>query len=150
MSVYDDVPYDTEANADTHPGAIATLAALAGIASAPPSSARVLEIGCGNGENLIAAATYLPRACFVGLDLARTRADAIASPEAKVRAALDVIREIARLESEGGFPGAVARAASGYLEHVERATPPGAPFSRYVFHDLLADCNDPFSVPDLE
>ena len=54
---YDDVPYDTEANADTHPSSIATLAHLSGLAAAPPSTARVLEIGCGNGENLIAAAT---------------------------------------------------------------------------------------------
>ena len=37
-----------------------------------------------------------------------------------------------------------------YRAHVVHATPPDAPFSHYVFHDLLAECNDPFSVTETE
>jgi SAM-dependent methyltransferase len=244
---YDAVPYDTEANPEAHPRSMATLARLFGKTAASPSSARVLEIGCGDGEHMIAAASYLPRARFVGFDLA---ADAIArgtaaaraagianvelsnrdvrdvratglggsdgdgsfdyvvahgvyswvpesirgdvlavirsalasngvgflsvnalpgwtlrralrslmrevsaeveEPGAKVRAALGLVDELAAAgEDAPGFVGVLARAANEYRAHVVKATPPDAPFSRYVFHDLLAECNDPFSVEEL-
>lgn len=243
---YDAVPYDTEANPDAHPRSMATLARLFGRAAAPPSTARVLEIGCGDGEHLIAAASYLPRARFVGFDLAADaiargvaaaraagvenvellhrdvrdvratglagevegafdyvvahgvyswvpesiRADVLAvirtalapdgvgflsvnalpgwslrralrilmrdvsadleDPAAKVRAALALVDELASAgEAAPGFIGVLAKAAEEYRAHVVEATPPEAPFSRYVFHDLLAECNDPFSVEEL-
>jgi len=245
--VYDEVPYDTEANAETHPAALATLARMCGRSPASPRTARVLEIGCGNGENLLAAATWLPRARFVGFDLASSavaagaaaasrsglsnvelfaadirdvrrrglpdgtagsfdyviahgmyswvpedvRADLLAilrdalgpngvgfvsvnalpgwelrralreiamdatreidEPAAKVAEALRLVAEIGRAGKDAdGFFGALSAAAREYEEHVTRATPPEAPYSRYVFHDLLADYNDPFSVPELE
>src|SRR5215813_4815856 len=40
---------------------------IARLAPAPGQS--VLEIGCGTGRNLIAAARCYPRACFHGLDV---------------------------------------------------------------------------------
>ncbi|MDB4936974.1 MAG: Regulatory domain of a methyltransferase-containing protein, partial [Labilithrix sp.] len=49
---YDEVPYDTEANTEAHPRSMATLARLFGRTAAPPSRARVLEIGCGDGEHM--------------------------------------------------------------------------------------------------
>lgn len=242
---YDEVPYDTEANAEAHPRAMATVGRLFGLSPAPPGAARVLEIGCGDGEHMIAAASYLPRARFVGFDLAaeaiaRGRAAAEACgvanvelyhrdvvdvrahglraesgsafdyvvahgvyswvPEAirrdtlavmraalapgglafvsvnalpgwelrralravmreasaeregareKVEAALAAVATLAEGEARPGFAGVLGRAAAEYVAHVERATPPDAPFSRYVFHDLLADCNDAFSVTEL-
>lgn len=245
---YDEVPYDTEANPDAHPRSMATLARLFGLSAAAPSTARVLEIGCGDGEHMISAASYLPRASFVGFDLAadaiaRGAATALAAgitnvrlahldvrdardvhraglvahdgerfdfvvahgvyswvPEAirgdvlavmrgalapegvgflsvnaspgwelrralralmrevasdvhepaeKVRAALALVDELAGARGPG-FVGVLAVAAREYRAHVAAATPPDAPFSRYVFHDLLADCNDPFTVQELE
>jgi len=233
---YDDVPYDTEANADTHPSAIATLGRLAGLMPALPSSARVLEIGCGNGENLLAAATYLPAATFVGFDLAETaiaagnaastsgnvklfaadlrdvgdlgvfdyviahglyswvpeevRSDLLAvmrrslapgglgflsanalpgwelrralrelmrdatagttDPETRVREAMKRVAELGQAgASSRGFFGALSAAAREYEEYVRRTTPEEAPFARGVFHDLLAECNDPFSATEL-
>lgn len=239
---YDEVPYDTEANSAAHPRSMGTLARLYGIEAALPSSARVLEIGCGDGEHMIAAASYLPDARFVGFDLssaaiARGVAAAAASgvtnaelvhrdlrdvaktplgtfdyvvahgvyswvpealrpdvlkvmrdalapngiafvsmnalpgwelrralrdlmreasahledPKAKVEAALAAVDGLAEMGDRGGesFANVLARAAAEYRAHVTRATPPDAPFSRYVFHDLLSDCNDPFSVDDL-
>ena len=237
---YDEVPYDTEANSEAHPRSMATLARLFGIEAAPPSTARVLEIGCGDGEHMIAAASYLPNARFVGFDLA---ADAIArgvetareagarnvellhrdvrdvrgkgalgafdyvvahgvyswvpeairgdvlavmrealapngigfvsvnalpgwelrralrilmrevaaeheDPAAQVHAALGLVDDLAAARGDG-FLAVLAKAAAEYRAHVTQATPPDAPFSRYVFHDLLAECNDPFSVTQL-
>ncbi|MBX3189732.1 MAG: class I SAM-dependent methyltransferase [Labilithrix sp.] len=238
---YDEVPYDTEANPEAHPRSMATLGRLFGIETAPPSTARVLEIGCGDGEHMIGAASYLPGAAFVGFDLSREavargvaiaeasgaqnvaihardvrdvratsafgvfdyvvahgvyswvpepiRADVLAviraslapsgvaflsvnalpgwelrralrvlmreaaaahaDPAAKVTAALALVDDLAALTGEG-FTAVLAEAAREYRAHVTRATPPDAPFSRYVFHDLLAYCNDPFSAAELE
>jgi SAM-dependent methyltransferase len=54
-------------------GAIAT---LFGMQPAPVTQCRTLEIGCGNGANLIPMAAALPQSEFVGVDLAQ---DAIAA-----------------------------------------------------------------------
>lgn len=241
---YDEVPYDTEANSEAHPRAMATLARLFGIDAAAPSTARVLEIGCGDGEHMIAAASYLPRARFVGFDLAAdavargieiarqagadnvallhrdvrdVRASGLEAPNARpfdyvvahgvyswvpeairgdvlavirdalaptgvaflsvnaspgwelrralrvlmreaaadaedpaerVRLALGLVDELATSKGDG-FVRVLARAAGEYRAHVVQATPPDVPFSRYVFHDLLAECNDPFSATEL-
>lgn len=242
---YDEVPYDTEANAEAHPRSMATIGRLFGLSPAAPSTARILEIGCGDGEHLIAAASTMPGARFVGFDLAgeaiargvaaaeasgvgnvellhrdiadvrarglraaqgglfdyvvahgitswvpeAVRGDTLAvmraalapgglaflsvnalpgwelrralravmreassgheAPREKVDAALSAVAAIAEAEAQPGFAGVLARGAAEYLAHVRRATPPDAPFSRYVFHDLLAEYNDPFSVAEL-
>jgi hypothetical protein len=73
----------------------------------------------------------------------------LAEPAEKVKAALALVDELAAARGEG-FVGILAKAAEEYRAHVMQATPPDAPFSRYVFHDLLAECNDPFSVAELE
>jgi SAM-dependent methyltransferase len=238
---YDEVPYDTEANPEAHPRSMATLGRLFGLGTAAPGTARVLEIGCGDGEHMIAAASYLPAARFVGFDLAadavargviaarelgadnvellhrdvcdvraeggdarfdyvvahgvyswvpevvrgevlavmrgaltpegigflsvnaspgwelrralrilmREAAAGLEDPAEKVRAALDLVDDLAAARGEG-FVGVLAKAATEYAAHVAQATPPDVPFSRYVFHDLLAECNDPFSVDELE
>lgn len=232
---YDEVPYDTEANAEAHPRALATLARLFGIETVPPSRARVLEIGCGNGDHLIACAAYMPEARFVGFDLAEgaiaagrriapanvelavrdirdgapegtfdfviahgiyswvpepiraevlrtmraalgpngigflsvnarpgwelTRAlreialDAAAAhaePAEKVAAALRTIAALGEADRDDeGFAGALSAHARSWLAHVRQTLPPEAPFSRYVFHDLLAECNDAFSTEEL-
>jgi len=46
------------------------MGALFGVEAAPISSARVLELGCGDGENLLPMAVALPDATFVGVDAA--------------------------------------------------------------------------------
>jgi SAM-dependent methyltransferase len=223
---------------------MATLARLFGLPARPPSTARVLEIGCGDGAHMIAAASYLPRASFVGFDLAaeavargaaaaratgvanvrlvhldvrdaraadpcgdgapfdfvvahgvyswvpeairgdvlavmrnalapegvgflsvnagpgwelrralrmlmREAAAEVAEPAEKVRVALALVDELTTMQGEG-FVSVLAAAAREYRAHVVQATPPDAPFSRYVFHDLLAEYNEPFTVAELE
>ena len=66
---YDEVPYPGGAIAQTHPSRLATLATLFGMAPAPVESCRVLELGCGNGSNLVPMAAALPESTFYGVDL---------------------------------------------------------------------------------
>lgn len=61
----------------SQPARIATIAALMGVDAPDPATARVLEIGCGDGGNLVPMAAATPRGRFVGIDIAtRPIADA--------------------------------------------------------------------------
>jgi len=66
---YDEVPYPCGGLEQTHPEHLATLAALFGLTPPPLATCRVLELGCGDGSNLIPIARALPQATFVGIDL---------------------------------------------------------------------------------
>jgi methyltransferase-like protein/predicted TPR repeat methyltransferase len=66
---YDLVPYPRLAFVHTHPDRLASLAILLGLTPPPVAHARVLEIGCGSGANLLAMAMSLPRSRLVGIDL---------------------------------------------------------------------------------
>ncbi|MEO8486219.1 MAG: class I SAM-dependent methyltransferase [Betaproteobacteria bacterium] len=52
-----------------HPERIATIATLMGLDAPDPATARVLDIGCGDGGNLVPMAAALPSGSFVGIDL---------------------------------------------------------------------------------
>jgi SAM-dependent methyltransferase len=69
---YDAVRYESRAMTQAHPDRLYTLGTLYGLAPKPAADCRYLEVGCGIGKHLIAAALTLPRARFVGIDLART------------------------------------------------------------------------------
>lgn len=69
-NVYDVVAYAGYPMPQTHPGRLATLATLFGLKPAPVERCRVLELGCGDGGNLIPMAFGLPLSTFVGIDLA--------------------------------------------------------------------------------
>lgn len=80
---YDRVRYIGLPLAQTHPDRLAVIARLFGMAVAPPEECRVLELGCGDGGNLVPMALGLPRSRFTGLDLA---AQAVAQGRALVAA----------------------------------------------------------------
>lgn len=65
---YDLVPYGDYAWQETHPDRLAAVAWLRGVDAPPIEAARVLEIGCAGGSNLLAMADGLPGGTFVGLD----------------------------------------------------------------------------------
>jgi methyltransferase-like protein/cyclopropane fatty-acyl-phospholipid synthase-like methyltransferase len=69
-TIYDEFPYPGSAFALTHPDHLATLAILFGMTPAPADQCRVLELGCGDGANVIPMAFALPKSCFTGIDLA--------------------------------------------------------------------------------
>ncbi len=75
-SLYDEIPYPSDPLPQTHPDRLATLAYLFGMQPAPPERCRVLELGCGNGANLIPMAAMLRSSQFVGVDLARVPIEA--------------------------------------------------------------------------
>ena len=67
---YDDVLYTGYAYDQTHVNRLATLGTLYGMEVTPVTSCRVLELGCGDGANLIPMALGLPGSQFHGIDLA--------------------------------------------------------------------------------
>jgi len=67
--LYDEVPYPGHPYAQTHPDRLATMATLFGLDAVPPGTSSVLELGCGDGGNLIAMAMHMPAARFVGIDI---------------------------------------------------------------------------------
>ena len=69
---YDEIPYPGAPYSQTHPDRLATLAILFGMAPAPVERCRVLELGCGDGGNLIPMAFGLPESNFTGVDLAES------------------------------------------------------------------------------
>jgi len=66
---YDDSPYPDFAFWFTHPDHLGALGRLFGLAVPPIETARVLEIGCAAGGNLLSIAASLPRSTCVGVDL---------------------------------------------------------------------------------
>ena len=74
-TLYDDVRYPSTTFPQTHPDRLAVLASLHGLNPAPVERCRVLEVGCGDGSNLIPMAFGLPESEFVGIDLAQTAID---------------------------------------------------------------------------
>ncbi len=80
---YDDFPYEGYPYPLTHPERLATIASLFAMQPPPAESARVLELGCGTGGNLIPMALAMPRATFVGYDLSGVH---IQSAQATVKA----------------------------------------------------------------
>ena len=69
MDTYDALPYPGRAFAQSHPGRVAAQAVLRGIDPPRVESARVLELGCGDGGNLVPMAFGLPDATFIGIDI---------------------------------------------------------------------------------
>jgi SAM-dependent methyltransferase len=65
---YDVVPYPGHPFAQTHPDRLASLGTLFRIDSPPVDGCRVLELGCGDGGNLVPMAVALPGARFLGID----------------------------------------------------------------------------------
>src|SRR3972149_10817617 len=68
-SSYNEVPYPGAAVTTTHPAQVGALARLFGMRPAAAERCRVLELGCGDGANLVPMAYGLPGSEFIGIDL---------------------------------------------------------------------------------
>lgn len=66
---YDEVPYRSLPFPDTDLDHLRTVAHVFGLSAPPVTQARVLEIGCASGGNLIPMAVRYPQARFAGLDV---------------------------------------------------------------------------------
>jgi SAM-dependent methyltransferase len=69
---YDEFPYQSNPYEQTHPDRVAVIATLYGVEPPRPSTARVLDLGCGAGANTVGIAYSAPGATVVGVDLAET------------------------------------------------------------------------------
>lgn len=147
---YRAVPYDSRPCANSTPARIATIARLMGLDAPEPSTARVLEIACGDGGNLLPMAVHAPQGWFVGIDLA---SDAIAIARAMARelglANVELIDgDLRDLPSEvGSFDYIVAHGFYSWVPAAVRAVlfdtirarlaPQGIAF---VSHNVLPGC----------
>lgn len=66
---YDDLMYESKAFSQTAINALEARARLMGLQPAPAANAKVLELGCSMGGNIITQALYYPDAEFTGIDL---------------------------------------------------------------------------------
>ena len=63
---YDSISYESIFQPQIYPGRMATLASLLGMKPATIDKCRYLELGCGEGDNLIGFAYTLPESEFIG------------------------------------------------------------------------------------
>lgn len=70
MNLYDSVLYPTFVQEQTHPDRMYVVGSMFGMAPVPIEQCRVLEVGCGDGNNILPVAYCCPKAEFVGVDLA--------------------------------------------------------------------------------
>jgi SAM-dependent methyltransferase len=67
---YERLAYPGYAYPATHPARLEAVARLFGLRPKAAADARVLELGCGDGGNVLSLAQAMPRATFVGVDAA--------------------------------------------------------------------------------
>lgn len=69
---YDRLPYPSATFPQTSPERLSTIATLYGVDAPPTDRCSVLELGCGDGTNLLAQAYAFPGSSFHGIDLSQT------------------------------------------------------------------------------
>ena len=69
-SNYEIVRFFSLPSPEKHPSRIGAIAKIMGLEAKPIEEARVLEIACGAGDNILPIATVYPKAKFVGIDSA--------------------------------------------------------------------------------
>lgn len=72
---YDQIQYESYPYQESHPEHLYTLARLFGLKPTPYAQARILELGCASGGNIIPVAYNYPYCQIVGLDLSQKQID---------------------------------------------------------------------------
>ena len=120
---YDVVAYPPGSYRQSHPDRLATLATLLGMAVAPVGACRVLEVGCGDGSNLIPMAVGLPGSTFFGVDLAAApiaRGNAVIAAAGLGNVRLEALDLMAFPEDAGTFDYIVAHGFCSWVPDVVR------------------------------
>ncbi len=76
LASYDELPYESLPLPETQPDFLAAIAKLHGFDAPNPTQARILELGCAQGGNLIPLAWRWPASQCVGVELSRAQAEA--------------------------------------------------------------------------
>lgn len=72
---YDDLQYPSYPVTSSHPDRLFDIAKLFGMSPTPPENARILELGCAGGGNIIPVASLFPNSQCVGIELSETQAN---------------------------------------------------------------------------
>jgi SAM-dependent methyltransferase len=122
LTGYDRVPYPGHPFPQTHPDRLATVSTLFGLRPAPPAACRLLELGCGDGGNLLPMAYGLPASAFCGVDLsARAIERARATAAALGLGNVELFRaDLAGLPELGTFDYVVAHGVYSWIEPAAR------------------------------
>ncbi|MCV6637774.1 class I SAM-dependent methyltransferase [Candidatus Albibeggiatoa sp. nov. NOAA] len=75
QNIYDIAPYTENVYPQTHPYHLASLATLRGLNPPDINNAKILELGCASGSNLISMAQQTPQAELVGIDYSQHQID---------------------------------------------------------------------------
>jgi methyltransferase-like protein/ubiquinone/menaquinone biosynthesis C-methylase UbiE len=73
MNSYDQIPYLSQPFSQSHPNRLATIAYIFGLTPPELSGARVLELGCASGNNIIPIAHISPQTECLGVDLSKNQ-----------------------------------------------------------------------------
>jgi SAM-dependent methyltransferase len=117
-------PYQGKAFPHGHPDHLAAVARLFGLDPAPRERCRVLELGCGDGWNLIPMAEELSGSEFVGVDLDAARlAPGLSAKQQLGLGALELlVEDVANLgEKLGRFDYIVAHGVYSWTSEAVRA-----------------------------
>lgn len=81
-NTYDEIPYESNPFFQSHPERLRTIGYLFGMNPVEVSKARILELGCASGGNIIPIAYYEPNSKIVGIDNSQIQVD-VANDEIK-------------------------------------------------------------------
>lgn len=73
---YDETPYHSYPYSQSSPEKLATMGKLFGMTPPDIETARVLELGCAEGGNIIPHAVHYPKGNYVGVDLSKVQIEA--------------------------------------------------------------------------
>jgi len=76
QNTYDEIPYQSYPYAQSSPDKLATLGTLFGMNPPKIETARVLELGCAEGGNIIPHAVHYPKGEYIGIDLSKVQIEA--------------------------------------------------------------------------
>ena len=124
VDAYNEIAYVGQPNSTTHPYHLAAIGMLLGLDAPPVATSRVLELGCGDGTNLVPMAAALAGATFVGCDfsaraIARARQMVDAQGLANCRLLESDLREIG--DDLGTFDYIIAHGLYSWIPEEVRA-----------------------------
>jgi len=123
-NAYDALPYPPYSFPATHVARLGGIARLFSLEATSPNKARVMELGCASGVNLIAMAQGYPEAEFVGVDYSSRQVDeaketlaSMALPNVKF-----LCKDIAALHEEdlGKFDYIIVHGIYSWVNHATR------------------------------
>jgi SAM-dependent methyltransferase len=102
---YDQLPYTDHAYAESHPDRLSVVARLSGWEPPALDGARILELGCGRGGNLLPMSASLPGATLLGVDRSSRQIDEATqiALAARLQNVQFLASSVERFEPDAGF-----------------------------------------------